>query len=330
MKKYILTTAIALSCITFASAQDDMYFGSSKKKENTVSIDALSSAYGSNGSKSAYTPPSIADTQDFNPSDYSGSMRSVDEYNRRDRFKNDYSDTDERLTHESESILISKEDYEYAMKMKKYDGYNNVTLVINNDPWYDPWYWDSYYYDPWYRHRYYSSYWYDPWYRPGFHFGIGWGGWSIGWGYTWSSHYTHYWHRPYYYSHSYVRPAGRYYSSWSRGGVNNRRVASGTRYTNVSSRNTAYRNVGSRDGQRTINTATRPGNISSGNRGFSSYEQRNSSTPSSSYSGSRSSSSYGSSRSSGFSGSTRSSGFSGASRGGGGMSVGASRGGARR
>ena len=146
---------------------------------------------------------------------WSGSPRSVDEYNRNGRILSHYQGiTTDSLGNDIISFRLDKgvspdsiyddaafaqkyinqdEDFEYTRDMSRWDGYYN--------PWfYDyygvgPYYWRSGYWgwrNPW-RYGYYAG-WYDPWYDPFYdpwYYGYaGWyGGWYDPWYYGWGGYY---------------------------------------------------------------------------------------------------------------------------------------------
>lgn len=176
-RHFIFTVLSLFIAITVAAQNDDMYF-TPKHQKNVTTV---------------RTPRSeVTDAYDYNDTYHSGSIRNVDEYNRRGRYGAQQSWRDTTY-YANDSILVSREDYENSRKMKRFDGYNSVTLIVG-----DPWYYNSWAYDPWYNGSWYwRSRWYDPWYYSyydpwGFDFG-----WHGYWGY---SHYywdhSYYWHRP--------------------------------------------------------------------------------------------------------------------------------------
>lgn len=227
MIKTLVFSAVALCCTMSLHAQDDdMYFGSSKKSRQSGVIPSQQVIHSSVVDASAptrYRIPAggttiVADTvatdADEEPAYYCGSMRSVDEYNRRDRFSRSYA----RHLSDSlrqDSILVSRQDYEHSRRMKRFDGYNNVTLVVNVDPWYyDPWFYDPWYYDSWY-------------YGPGWGFSYRWGNWGLYWGGYWGPHYS--WYRPH---HGWYGPHHWYAPHYvSRVGYPRGGVGSGSRAT---------------------------------------------------------------------------------------------------
>lgn len=299
MKRTILLSMMAVAMALSAVAQDDMYFVPTKK--------AIAQE------KQAYGMPE--DTY------YSGSNRSVDEYNRNgsymvpiDSAGNDIINFEGVQGQYPDSVSGASNDYKYTRQMSRWDGYDAYRAGYNAgryssiyNSWYDPWY-SSYYYG-----------YYDPWYSP-YYYGDYYG--YYGWGRPWYGYYGYGgWYDPYYY--------GGYYGGGYYGGGRNyhpRSIAGGARdYNSGRGGFSNYRGSGSSNSF---------GGIRSSN-GFSNYRDRSNTTARSynnnSWNETRSSSSngFGSMRSSGgFSngGGTRSGGgFSGG--GGGGFSGGGSHGG---
>lgn len=288
MTRHFILSALLLSFAVSVMAQDDdMYF--TPKKGNTANTvqrqqrSEVTEAY-DYGNGVAVGNSTVT---------HSGSLRDVDEYNRRNRTGSEYSYGDDYAGGTQDSILVSRADYENSMKMKRFDGYNNITLVVN-DPWYyDPWYYDSFYwrtrwYDPWY----YSYY--NPW-----HYGWGWHGyWGFHHGWGWG----HTWHRPVIH-----RPV--WGNSRPRPGIGNGRPArpSVNRYSSRSNRFSSNRTRTRSDRPVFSNTRTNTNNT---NRSVNSDNTRRfSSSPSSG-----SSFSSGGSRSSFGGGGTRPAGGGGGSR----------------
>ena len=159
--------------------------------------------------------PKVAQDRFGMPKDtyYSGSDRSVDEYNRRFKSRVDTLDSD---TTKSDVINFSAEkgvypdslqieDYKLTKRLTRFDDYrlaDNAAFWAGYNAgrrdwgWHSPWYYSAWgWYDPWYDPWYYGSWrWYDPWY-------YGYAGWydpwyyRPGWGWGWG------WHHPYYRPH---------------------------------------------------------------------------------------------------------------------------------
>ena len=194
MKKLLLFSMLVIALPQTMSAQDDDLYFVPKKT----------------------TAPEVAQDRFGMPKDtyYSGSDRSVDEYNRRfksrvevldgDTTKNDIIDFSAEKGVYPDSLQI--EDYKLTKRMSRFEDYrlaDNAAFWAGYDAgrrdwgWHSPWYYSSYgWYDPWY----YSSWrWYDPWYDPWYY---GYAGWydpwyyRPGWGWGWSWRYPYY--RPHY------------------------------------------------------------------------------------------------------------------------------------
>lgn len=170
-------------------AQDDMYFVTGRQK-----------AAKNSEPRSSYV--SVPETY------YSGSSRSVDEYNRRGGSSYEVLpvDTGDIISFAPvegvypDSLL----DFKATRELTRWDGYTPSQAYWegysqgNSDarstwhspwyyssfyPWYDSWYWDPWYYDPWYFSSWHYG-WYDPWYYGGYwgpYYHWGWGGYYGGW-----------------------------------------------------------------------------------------------------------------------------------------------------
>lgn len=273
MKKLILLTLVSVFSLSMVAQDDDMYFVPTKENlaKETKNYGMPQKTY------------------------YSGSNRSVDEYNRRiqpvypaDSVGNDIIDFSAVRGVYPDSVYsqpAENDDYALTRRMSRFDDYTPSEAYWEgyragrwSSPWfsswyswydYDPWYWDSWYW----RDPFYYSSWYGWGYRP--------------WYYS-SWYYPRYYgyYRPWYGSVRYIGRSG----SYSRAGVTHHRTSSARRGTDLG----GYRSSNSR-------TYT-PSNSNSGSLGG--------------YRGSSSSS--GVSRSGGFSG-------GGSHSGGGGRSVGGGR-----
>jgi hypothetical protein len=237
MKKWLLLSVILGAMpLTMMAQDDDMYFVPTK--ENVAK------------SREVYNIP--------RNTYYSGSNRSIDEYNRRGSYYEpmatdslgDIIDFSAVKGVYPDSVMA--DDYQLTRQMSRFDDYQPSNSSAywagysagRNDywGWHSPWYYSSYY--PWYTG------WYDPWY-----YDYGWyGGWYDPWyyGYSWyrpyyySSWYGGYYGRPYYYHGGYVsrplhRDSGRnsFGANSSRGSFGASRAAtntSGTRSTFGASR----------------------------------------------------------------------------------------------
>lgn len=175
MYKFLVSLILGALPLTMMAQDDDMYFVPSKKSVGSTTVRNVRPA----------------------PTFYSGSNRSVDEYNRRggsyyqvlptDSVGNDIISFNGELGVYPDSTAV--EDFELTRQMSRWDGYEpdaayaegyrdgtRVTMLYG---WHSPWFYSSYY--PWY-----DSYWYwhDPWYY----------GWYDPWYYSWD---------PWYYGYGY-------------------------------------------------------------------------------------------------------------------------------
>ena len=136
---------------------------------------------------------------------YSGSTRSVDDYNRRawtsvtpiDSAGNDIIDFSavRGVYPDSTYKETVAEDYKYTRRMSRFDGYTPSQAYwegYRDGRWDSPWYYTSYYswYDPWYwDDPWYYRGWYSPWhygyYRPWRYGYVGWYGYRGYYGPRW-------------------------------------------------------------------------------------------------------------------------------------------------
>ena len=169
---------------------------------------------------------------------YSGSDRSIDEYNRRGRSTVEVLDNDttandiivfspEKGVYPSDSLAsdsVSDEDFKLTKRMSRFEDYrltDNEAFWAGYNAgrydwaWHSPWYYTRYgWYDPWYYGRWG---WYDPWYysRWGYY------GWYDPWYYGYySSWYGPWYYDRYYYGGGYV---GRVHNASTIGGGTIRR-----------------------------------------------------------------------------------------------------------
>lgn len=213
MKKLLLISVLfGLMPLSMAAQVDDLYFVPKKKSATKVTDN-----YG--------LPREVY---------YSGSDRSVDEYNRRvshyDLIAKDSTLNDTIHFSAEKGVYpdstLNDEDFEITRKMSRFDDYriaDNEAFWAGYEAgrydwgWHSPWYYTRFgWYDPWYYHWY----WNDPWYYSGYY---GWyGGW-YGFGYYpfYSSWYgPWYYDRFYYYGGGYI---GRVHSAPTIGGGTIRR-----------------------------------------------------------------------------------------------------------
>lgn len=183
MKKWILLTVVMVLPLTMLAQDDDMYFVPTK--ENVAK------------EKKSWGMP--ADTY------YSGSNRSVDDYNHYKMAPSDSVGNDiinfsaVRGVYPDSTYMDSSaaSDYQYTRQLSRFDDYVVSEAYwegYRDGRWSSPWYYTSYYpwYDSWYDPWYYDAYWswhYRPW------------GWYRGYYSPWYRH-----HRPYYYGGRSYRP----------------------------------------------------------------------------------------------------------------------------
>ncbi len=319
-KMFILAFFVAMAPLSLMAQDDDLYFNPKQEaKKAAAEREAMEREIAAN---------------------YSGSKRSVDEYNRHGRFvsrlqkigtdslgndiisfrvgkgvKPDSIYDDAAFV---EKYLSKDDDYEYTRDMSRWDGYY--------DPWlYDfygvgPYYWRSAYWgwrNPW-RYGYYAG-WYDPWFDP-WYYGYGgyYAGWYDPWYYGWGGYYRPWgWARPVVVHTGHGGPFGGH-RSWGGPGVGDRPMRPG---------GGRYDQAGVRRPNNQFGNMTRR-NVE--NRSFSTFQR------SSGFNNSRSFGNQGSFGNSGsFGGGSRSGGFSGGGGGGhfgggGGFSGGGHFGGGRR
>ncbi len=229
MKKWILLSVMLGAFSLSSLAQDDdMYFVPTKKN---VARD-----------RATYGIP--ADTY------YSGSMRSVDEYNR--RWASSYEvlpvDTGDIISFAGVEGVYpdSLGDFSLTQRMTRFDGYEPSAAYwagysrgySDSWGWHSPWYysyypWYDWYYDPWY---------YDSWY---------WGGW-YGWYGPWYSP----WYRGYYsyYDPWYYSGGGVTYAHYNPGTENHGRI-SGAGSTGFASGRTRTYSSGTFGSSRSLGTS---------------------------------------------------------------------------
>ena len=212
MKKLILLTLVSAFSLSLMAQDDDMYFVPTKEN---VAKEARK--YG--------MPQNVY---------YSGSNRSVDDYNRRAQFSSPVDSTGNDIIDfsavrgvypDSAYSQPVENDDDYTPSEAYWDGYRAGRW---SSPWYNTWYsW----YDPWY----YDSWWYwnDPFYYSSWY----------GWRYP---YYYSTWYSPRYYGYHYY--GGSYIS---RGGSS--RLSSNMRFYD-------RRNYSS-DGSRRDGTGVRAGNV---------------------------------------------------------------------
>ena len=328
MKKFVLLAVlVAAMPLTTMAQDDDLYFNPKQEAKKEAALrEQRAKAYAR-----------VRAVRDSLYAIYwSGSPRSVDEYNRNGRILSHYQGiTTDSLGNDIISFRLEKavkpdsiyddeafaqkfinqdEDFEYTRGLSRWDGYYN--------PWfYDyygvgPYYWRSGYWgwrNPW-RYGYYAG-WYDPWfdpfYDPWYYGYAGWyGGWDSPW-YGWGGYYNPwYWGGPMighvHYSGNPKGYAGN--RSWNGPGHNSGRY-NGRRDDN-SYGNRNFGNRSNRDYNNSFGNSNRSNN---GNSNFSGFGNRSGNFGGGSFGGSHSGGSFGSGS------------FGGGSRSGGGGSFGGRR-----
>lgn len=238
MKTIIVSIAMALFLVYPMMGQDyedDLYYVPSKKKTQSVKTTGNSMP----GERTTLSSSSSSSRQVTYPSSQNG--MDVDAYNR--RYSGSSQDGDyaykDSLDAYNENVNDEEEDYRYTKNIIRF---NNPTLVLNVDPYWDSWGWP---YNGWYSPGWSFSWnwgggpgwggyygWYDPWYNPWYP------AWRPGWGGGPGWHYPHYGWRPVYRNVSnrpdrnsgFNRNNRGSYSGDSRGNYNNRGFrGSGTR-----------------------------------------------------------------------------------------------------
>ena len=264
MKKWILLAAICSLPLQLMAQDDDMYFVPTKEN-----VAKETENYGM--PKSTY---------------YSGSNRSVDDYN--GRLSSSVTPID------SVGQEVESDDYKYTRQLSRFDDYSPSQAYwegYRDGRWLSPWYygrygWYSTWYDPWYISWY--DPWYDPWYYGGYY------GWTSSWRYGW---YSSYYYRPWgyysWYTPVYYHGVGRHVTTRHRFHAN-RNVSGSSAFGNGSGRargGSSRGGFGNSRGSNNRSTSTQNstfGNSRSSNTGFG---NRSSSSSSSSFGGNRSSSS---------------------------------------
>lgn len=188
MKRLIVTCMVMAVLPLSMMAQDDMYFTPTKAQKQAVKAQ-----------REAYEARMVDDTY------YSGSDRSVDEYNRRGLYRGKWTFDNDSIgndviefhgTKDTSSVAMDyvdnvergyydDDDYYYSRRMSRWGDY------YLSDPWlYDRWYWGHSPY--WYAHWGWYDPWFDPFYDP--FWGPGWGwGWNAGWGWNHWGWYDPFW-----------------------------------------------------------------------------------------------------------------------------------------
>ena len=315
MKKYFLISILfGVMPLSMVAQTDDLYFVPKKKVKKAT----------------------VENTVPVQETYYSGSNRTVEEYNRLkskyevldgDSTKSDviYFSAEKGVYPDSLKLdSLNSEDYELTKKLQRFDDYD----IANNAAFwagYEKGRYDYMWHSPWY-YRIYG--WYDPWYDPWYY------GWYSPWYYSWyyPRYYIWYYPRYYYYGGG---GGGRYYAHNGVSGTqhhgrvsfNGPRGISNGRSTIHSSGTFGGSGIARSDRSRFGTSGTRSSTLDARNSRYGSSSSSGRVTNSyGTFGGNRSSGSYSSGRSGSYSGSSsRSSGsYSSGSSGG---SFGGSRGG---
>ena len=243
MKKLLFLSLVMGSMpLSMMAQDDDMYFVPSKER-----VVEQRSTYG----MPAHTY-------------YSGSTRSVDEYNRRGSAYQYFNpaDSSDIIAFDAVQGLYpdSLGDYQLTREMARWDGYTPSDSYWEGYDrgrrdswgWHSPWYY-SYYY-PWYSSWYYDP-WYYSWYDPWYYGYYGWHGYYSSWYHPW-------YYGGYYGGGGYALSHRSYPGTRNHGHVSGRTGSvgySGGRTTGYTSRGTfGGSRIGSTGG-RTTGTGTRTG-----------------------------------------------------------------------
>lgn len=288
MKKWILLAAVCSLPFGMMAQDDDMYFVPTK--ENVAKE-----------SKSYGMPSNTY---------YSGSNRSVDDYN--GRLSSSVTPID------SAGKEVENDDYKYTRRLSRFDDYTPSQAYwegYRDGRWSSPWYYSRYglyssWYDPWYNSWYDPWYvsWYDPWYDSWYYGGYyGWSSWRYGW---YGSYYRPWGYYGYYTPIYYIGGHGHRTTAHDRFHAN-RNVSGNSSFGNSFGRSRGGNSRGGfgnarSNNNRTSTQTTSFGNTRNGNTGFGNRSNS-------------SSSSFGTPRSSGGGGGSRGGGsFGGGARSGGG------------
>lgn len=272
MRKTIITTLAAVLLPLAVTAQDDMYFTPTKeevkaakearKKDREAEIarrkayeqsrgvyysglNKTDDEYNRRGKYRSFTPATVSDSLLASTDSVASDVIEFPAGNASRMEKGVYPIADEaRVDTVYKYIVMDDADYRYSRLLSRYDDFWFWTAF--HDPFYDPWYYNSWYYGPRWGYRYYAwNGWYDPFYDP--FYGPGWG-WYDPWYHPWHGIG---WGAPVYPGHVITGNAPTQYA-----GVHRRGTSSLAR-RNGSNRNSSYA-VANRNGDRTTrNSFTR-------------------------------------------------------------------------
>lgn len=216
-RKYLLAVLIAAAMpLTSMAQDDDLYFNPKKEaKEKAERRALLQRQYAEQRAR----------RDSIYRLNWSGSDRSVDEYNRGGRIFSHYENVrKDSLGNDIIQFHVGKgvapdsiyDDAYFAQKYADRDeDFVRTREMSRWDGFYDPWFYDYYGYGPYYwrsrmwgwhnpwRYGYYAGWydpWFDPWYDPWYYGYCGWyGGWYAPWYYGWGGYYNPwYWGGPVY------------------------------------------------------------------------------------------------------------------------------------
>ena len=216
-RKYLLAVLIAATMpLTSMAQDDDLYFNPKKEaKEKAERRALLQRQYAEQRAR----------RDSIYRLNWSGSDRSVDEYNRGGRIFSHYENVGkDSLGNDIIQFHVGKgvapdsiyDDAYFAQKYADRDeDFVRTREMSRWDGFYDPWFYDYYGYGPYYwrsrmwgwhnpwRYGYYAGWydpWFDPWYDPWYYGYCGWyGGWYDPWYYGWGGYYNPwYWGGPIY------------------------------------------------------------------------------------------------------------------------------------
>ena len=214
-RKYLLAVLIAAAMpLTSMAQDDDLYFNPKKEaKEKAERRALLQRQYAEQRAR----------RDSIYRLNWSGSDRSVDEYNRGGRIFSHYENVGkDSLGNDIIQFHVGKgvapdsiyDDAYFAQKYADRDeDFVRTREMSRWDGFYDPWFYDYYGYGPYYwrsrmwgwhnpwRYGYYAGWydpWFDPWYDPWYYGYCGWyGGWYAPWYYGWGGYYNPwYWGGP--------------------------------------------------------------------------------------------------------------------------------------
>lgn len=288
MKIRFILYAFTLLIPAIGMAQDDMYFTPSKQTKEMKAMKAKKQ------NEERARREAIANAENQEEAYYSGISKSTDEYNRRRH----YAKKGRSVTTESSDVILGDSIAEdiitfnaatytdtismVASKMAESDDYLYASRLQRFDVcYYDPWFYDRFWWGRRYGSMFYYSAWYDPWFDPWFD------PWYDPFYSPWAYRYR--WYDPWFYGPGFIhRPIVAYiprYSYTTHQGVRRGGVAGRMMDRNSSA---SYR-VAQRNGANVVNEARGRqarslfGNTPGNYRGRSTYESSRSNFGGSNY-----------------------------------------------